>query len=116
LLQHSCAHFLALTRGGEGATLITRHGQLFHARETAALEVVDTVGAGDCFLAGLVVAMLEQGMAADWGSAEVSEAQARALLSNAIASASLCVMRRGCVPPTRSEVLARVARVTFGYA
>lgn len=107
LLQHSRAHFLALTRGGEGATLITRHGQLFHARETAALEVVDTVGAGDCFLAGLVVAMLEQGMAADWGAAEVPEAQARALLSNAIASASLCVMRRGCVPPTRAEVLAR---------
>jgi fructokinase len=116
LLQHSRAHFLALTRGGEGATLITRHGQMFHARETAALDVVDTVGAGDCFLAGLVVAMLEQGTAADWGSSEVPQAQANVLLSNAIASASLCVMRRGCVPPTRSEVRARVACVTFDYA
>jgi fructokinase len=116
LLQHSRAHFLALTRGGEGATLITRHGQMFHARETAALDVVDTVGAGDCFLAGLVVAMLEQGTAADWGSSEVPQAQANVLLSNAIASASLCVMRRGCVPPTRSEVQARVASVTFDYA
>jgi fructokinase len=116
LLQHSRAHFLALTRGGEGATLITRHGQMFHARETAALDVVDTVGAGDCFLAGLVVAMLEQGTAADWGSSEVPQAQANVLLSNAIASASLCVMRRGCVPPTRNEVLTRVASVTFDYA
>jgi len=116
LLQHSRAHFLALTRGGEGATLITRHGQMFHARETSALEVVDTVGAGDCFLAGLVVAMLEQGTAADWGSSEVPQAQANVLLSNAIASASLCVMRRGCVPPTRAEVRTRVASAAFDYS
>jgi fructokinase len=67
-------------------------------------------------LAGLVVAMLEQGTAADWGSSEVPQAQANVLLSNAIASASLCVMRRGCVPPTRNEVLTRVASVTFDYA
>jgi fructokinase len=116
LLHHSRAHFLALTRGGDGATLITRHGQMFHARETAALEVVDTVGAGDCFLAGLVVAMLEQGIAADWGSSDVPQAQANVLLSNAIASASLCVMRRGCVPPTSAEVQTRVAHVALDYA
>lgn len=116
LLHHSRAHFLALTRGGEGATLITRHGQLFHARETSALEVVDTVGAGDCFLAGLVAAMLEQDIAANWGVAEVPEAQARTLLSNAIASASFCVLRQGCVPPTRDEVQARMASAQLAYA
>jgi fructokinase len=116
LLRHSRAHFLALTRGGEGATLITRHGQLFHARETSALEVVDTVGAGDCFLAGLVVAMLEQDIAADWGAEDGPDAQARALLSNAIASASLCVLRQGCVPPTRDEVQARMVSAPLAYA
>jgi fructokinase len=109
LLRNSRAQMLALTRGGDGASLLTRHGQMFHARETEALQVVDTVGAGDCFLAGLVVAMLDNAVAADWGSTEVPEAQARDLLSKAIASASLCVMRRGCVPPTRDEVRARLA-------
>lgn len=116
LLQHSRAHFLALTRGGEGATLLTRSGQTFQARETAAIAVADTVGAGDCFLAGLVVAMLEQGLAADWGTSEVLPAQAHALLGNAIASASICVMRQGCVPPLRAEVKDRLAHATLVFA
>ncbi|OGB34275.1 MAG: carbohydrate kinase [Burkholderiales bacterium RIFCSPLOWO2_12_FULL_61_40] len=116
LLQHSRAHFLALTRGGEGATLLTRSGQTFHARETAAIAVADTVGAGDCFLAGLVAALLEQGLAADWGSSEVPAAQAHALLGNAIASASICVMRQGCVPPLRAEVKDRLALATVEFA
>ncbi len=115
LLRHSRAHFMALTRGGDGATLLTRHGHIFHARETAAIQVADTVGAGDCFLAGLVVALLEQGLAADWGSADVPAAQAHALLGNAVASASLCVMRQGCVPPLRSEVQDRLAHSTVAF-
>lgn len=115
LLCNSRAYFLALTRGGEGASLLTRHGQIFHARETERVEVVDTVGAGDCFLAGLVVAVLEQHIPADWGSAEVPEAQSRDLLGNAIASATLCVMRRGAVPPTREEVQARLAHATLEF-
>jgi fructokinase len=109
LLRNSRAQMLALTRGGEGASLLTRHGQIFHARETEPVVVVDTVGAGDCFLAGLVVAMLDNALEADWGSIEVPQAQAKDLLSKAIASASLCVMRRGAVPPTRDEVRARLA-------
>lgn len=108
LLNGSRASLLALTRGAAGAALLTRSGQVFAARETTPVTVIDTVGAGDCFLAGLVVAMLEQGLAADWGSAAVQVPIAQNLLSNAIASATLCVMRRGCVPPNRSEVLARV--------
>jgi len=109
LLQGSRASLVALTRGGDGAALLTRQGQLFQARETAPIAVVDTVGAGDCFLAGLVVSMLQHKLAADWGSSPVQEGIARVLLSSAIASASLCVMQRGCVPPTHEEVQARVA-------
>lgn len=116
LLQHSRAHFLALTRGGAGATLMTRSGQTFHARETVAIPVVDTVGAGDCFLAGMVVAMLELDLPSHWGSTEVRADHAQALLGNAIASASLCVMRQGCVPPLRSEVNGRLAHATIAYA
>lgn len=115
LLRNSRAHFLALTRGGEGASLLTRHGQLFHARETEPVAVVDTVGAGDCFLAGLVVAMLDNALATDWGSATVPAAQAQDLLANAIASATICVMRRGCVPPTREEVHARRAGAALAF-
>ncbi|MEY4100383.1 MAG: hypothetical protein RL300_1554, partial [Pseudomonadota bacterium] len=45
----------------------------------------------------------------------VSHEVARQLLTSAIASASLCVMRRGCVPPTRAEVLARLAQVRYSF-
>ena len=109
LLGVCSAQVLALTLGGAGANLLTRHGEVFFARETASLTVSDTVGAGDCFLAGLVTSMLEADLAADWGSARVDSAQAQSLLQNAIASASICVQRRGCVPPNRAEVLAHVA-------
>lgn len=109
LLRNSRAQLLALTRGSAGASLLTRHGQIFHARETERVQVIDTVGAGDCFLAGLVVAMLDNDISADWGLAQVPQTQAQDLLCKAIASASLCVMRRGCVPPTREEVKVRVA-------
>jgi len=111
LLRHCSAQVVALTRGAAGASLLTRHGQVFHAREAEPVTVVDTVGAGDCFLAGLVVGLLEQACPNDWGATEVPEAQAQALLCHAIASASLCVMRRGCVPPTREEVRGRRAAV-----
>lgn len=115
LLQNTRASAMALTLGGAGAVLLTRQGQVFAARESEPIVVVDTVGAGDCFLAGLVVAMLEHKLAADWGTGEVSDAVARQLLTRAIASASLCVMRRGCVPPTRAEVLARLAQVPYSF-
>lgn len=116
LLQHSRANVLALTLGAKGAALLTRNGQVFQARELASLVVVDTVGAGDCFLAGLVTAMLDHQLPADWGTTPVQDQVANTLLGSAIASASLCVMRRGCVPPTRPEVLQRLepGRCTIG--
>jgi fructokinase len=109
LLGLCSAQLLALTLGGAGANLLTRHGEVFDARETAPLVVLDTVGAGDCFLAGLVTTMLEANLASDWGNARVDSALAQGLLHNAIASASICVQRRGCVPPSRAEVRAHVA-------
>ncbi|MDR3368564.1 PfkB family carbohydrate kinase [Rhodoferax sp.] len=116
LLKGSRASVLALTLGSKGAALLTRHGQVFEARELEPITVVDTVGAGDCFLAGLVAAMLQHHLPADWGSAPVASGVARDLLCSAIASASLCVMQRGCVPPTRSEVLDRLETVAMSFA
>jgi fructokinase len=118
LMADSRASVLALTLGAKGAALITRHGLVVHAQESEALVVVDTVGAGDCFLAGLVVAMLAHKLPADWGTALVPNEVAGALLANAVASASFCVTQRGCVPPVRDEVLARLGsvKVTFQQA
>lgn len=104
LLASTGARLMALTLGGEGACLLTRSGQVWHARESGPVEVIDTVGAGDCFLAGLLTAvLLEEGLVLE----QPEDASARRILSHALASACLCVMRRGCVPPSREEVLTR---------
>jgi fructokinase len=116
LLQSSNAACVALTRGGDGASLLTRHGAVFHARETSRLQIVDTVGAGDCFLAGLVAAILEAGLDARWGRTAVATEQAESVLANAVASASICVQRRGCAPPLRDEVRAQVAAGSVQFA
>ncbi|MEP6587992.1 MAG: PfkB family carbohydrate kinase [Polaromonas sp.] len=104
LLAGTGARLMALTQGREGACLLTRSGRVWHARESVPVQVIDTVGAGDCFLAGLLTAvLLEQGQVLE----PLEDASARRILSHALASASLCVMRRGCVPPSREEVLTR---------
>ncbi len=115
LLAGSRASVLALTLGAKGAALITRHGLVVLAQESDALAVVDTVGAGDCFLAGLVVAMLSHQLQADWGTAPVLPQVAAELLANAVASASFCVTQRGCVPPLREQVTARLASVQVSF-
>lgn len=115
LLQTTHASVLALTLGGQGAAMLTRSGETFLARETTPIAVADTVGAGDCFLAGWVAAMLDHRLPLDWGKLPVSSRVARDVLCRAVASASLCVMRRGCVPPTRAEVASRLAQVDMVF-
>lgn len=115
LLQYSRAHFVALTCGAEGAALLTRQGQVFYAREMQKIEVTDTVGAGDCFLAGLLASVLELALPRAWGSTAVDTQQAHYVLQNAVASASICVMRQGCEPPRREEVLERLAHNTINH-
>ncbi|GAB4214024.1 MAG: carbohydrate kinase [Rhodoferax sp.] len=116
LLAHSRAGCLALTLGAKGAMLLTRQGPSWAACEAEAVTVVDTVGAGDCFLAGLVQAWLAHGLTPGWGTAAVRTEVAQDLLANALASASLCVMQRGCVPPSRSAVQARRHSVRLNFS
>ena len=117
LQQQTQAQWLALTLGPEGAWLLQRDGLAVHAREEAPITVVDTVGAGDCFLAGLITALLagtergEEALAQRVGglTAPVTEARLRAVLHHALASASHCVERAGCTPPRYEEVRERLA-------
>lgn len=104
------ANLIALTRGAEGASLLTRDGRVWHARETAQLQIADTVGAGDCFLAGLLSDIVADGAVAH---EELSTQAAKRRLARAIASASLCVQRAGCQPPTSDEVRQWMVRGTI---
>jgi len=72
------------------------------------------VGAGDCFLAGLLAALLERPVVQAASQADqiaLDAEDVRHILGRAVASASLCVMQTGCVPPSLAEVVARVAAV-----
>lgn len=107
LLQRCGASLLALTLGADGAWLLTPDGQ-WHAREAAAPSVVDTVGAGDSFLAGLLAAMLQLGAAQPSAPGRLPALNAtncEVLLRHALASASFCVQQRGCVPPTWDQTV-----------
>lgn len=102
VMQTTQAKLIALTMGANGAWLLTRKGEYF-AHETAYLNIIDTVGAGDSFLAGLLAALASLNEAAqslNYVLANLTSQQAQMALGHAIASASLCVQERGCIPPT----------------
>lgn len=112
LMDETGAAWMALTLGAQGAWLLARDGRAWHGQEPAPVPVVDTVGAGDCFLAGLIAALLHEGVGDDPAlltRAALDDPAAGQVLGSAIASASLCVMRTGCQPPDRDAVRRRLA-------
>lgn len=118
LLQCTTARVLALTLGAEGAVLIWRDGNGLHllkGRECEAVPVVDTIGAGDTFLGGLLRAWLDcadaLGCPAQALADHLDEDMASRLLHHALASASLNVMQPGCQPPVLAQVRQRMASI-----
>ena len=113
LLARTSARWLALTLGARGAALLERDGTGWMAVESQPVRVADTVGAGDCFLAGLLVALLQRpAMQSAQRASDLAleGADIGAMLSHAIASASLCVEETGCTPPTLAAVERRLQR------
>jgi fructokinase len=107
LFLNSPAELILLTLGAQGSFLLTRDLQVIQAREPAPLQVKDTVGAGDSFLAGFLSALVRrlpghQLSVQGWGH-EVLHALPT-LMRHAVASASYCVEQQGCVPPNWDEV------------
>ncbi len=111
LLTLTPASWAALTLGADGAVLLHRDGRAWHARETNPVVVADTVGAGDCFLAGLLVALLECESVQNSPTAlALTDADVAHVLTRAVASASLCVQQVGCVPPDLATVRQRATQ------
>lgn len=109
LFAVSPAQLVALTLGGEGALLLARDGRGWQARETAEVQVADTVGAGDSFLAGLVAGLLAEGGLRQRTGGDIAASGAARALARAVVSASHCVQQRGCVPPNADEVARALA-------
>ena len=106
---------MALTLGNRGAVLLLRQkGQLgrIAAREAHPVPVIDTVGAGDCFLAGLLTRLLGQARRSGLPLAgcleQIDWQDFQGLMAHALASATLNVQRTGCQPPFLQEVIERL--------
>jgi fructokinase len=101
---------VVITRGGEGATLYL-NGAKLHAAAPK-IDLVDTVGAGDTFMANLLAELdLLEGLGADpiarLARLSLSDLQRAAEIA-AVAAGIVCE-RKGCEPPTLAETTARVA-------
>jgi len=101
-----------ITRGGDGAVLY-RQGHAPMVGAAPKVEVVDTIGAGDTFTAGLSVALLDQGVEHAAALDSLPDAAWRQVLQFAASAAALNCLREGANPPTLVEVRAALdARAT----
>ena len=102
---------IVITRGGDGADLYFA-GQK-HSVTAPRINLVDTVGAGDTFMANLLTELLNlDGLGSDPATrfGRLSEKDLAAALDVAAKAAALVCERQGCEPPTDNEVKALLSR------
>jgi fructokinase len=108
LLGNPTTHLVAITLGANGAILANRQGRVqLPVPHVAHIE--DTVGAGDCFQAGLLAWLTRhQKLSVDTLSS-LSKPDLDAALRHAMAAAAINVQRKGCQPPSWDETRAWMA-------
>jgi fructokinase len=111
---------LVVTRGPRGAVVATRNSSFSVA--AIPITVVDTVGAGDAFMAALLAGLADAGLLSAEALAECATSGAAVLhriADQAMAAAALTCTRPGADPPTAQELrrfLAGAARPADGGA
>ncbi|WP_151526052.1 carbohydrate kinase family protein [Serinicoccus kebangsaanensis] len=99
---------VVVTRGGEGAVVHLSRDDTTLELPSLTVQVVDTVGAGDSFMSGLVSGLLDAGLL---GSPEARRRLAQAelediapALERAVECAGFTVARAGAAAPTRQDL------------
>jgi fructokinase len=93
---------VCITQGADGVTGYTANHEVFVPSQRA--EVVDTVGAGDTFNAGLLAGLERAGCLEKTRIANITEDEIRAALTIGVKAAAVTVSRAGANPPTAAEL------------
>lgn len=93
---------VVVTRGAHGASAwtATHHASV----QPVAVQVIDTVGAGDTFQAALLTALAERGLLSPDGLRAIGEAALREVMGFAVRAAAITCSRRGADLPRRGEL------------
>ena len=96
---------VVVTKGARGPWGVVRDGAA--EAPVPEVDVVDSVGAGDSFMAALLAALVERGLAGSRSREHLQNLSADALgeiLDFAASAAAVTVSRAGANPPTRNEL------------
>lgn len=105
----SVGKLVVITRGAEGVSIYRDENRLDVAGFP--VNLVDTVGAGDTFIATLLSELMSAGSLGAGPSEKISQLTETKLIEvskTANAAAAIVCERTGCQPPTKPETLARI--------
>ena len=91
-----------VTGGSKGATAYSRAGSV--TVDSLKVDVIDTVGAGDTFNAGVLASLHDQGLLTKTGIGSLSQDEIRVALTLGTKAAAVTVSRAGANPPWRHEL------------
>jgi fructokinase len=94
---------VVLTQGAKGATALHRSGWRGRCAPPA-IELADTIGAGDSFGAALLASLALQDLLSPAGIAQARPAQLGTALARSVAASALTCTRPGADPPDAAEL------------
>jgi fructokinase len=101
------ANLVVVTDGADGATAYRQGREPLH-RPGSQVTVVDTIGAGDAFTAGLMTGFVRRRVHRDRWLQELSEGTLADVIDEAVLVAAITCERAGADPPRLDELLGRL--------
>ena len=103
LLRGTGKAIVVVTKGADGATAYLSTGESVH-QDVPQVSVIDTVGAGDTFNAGMLAKLANLGLMSKTALANISPSQLTQCLAYAAQIAGINVSRQGANPPWLNEL------------